>query len=49
MEKQIFTISGYSILEKEATNSGTSARIFVPKIWAGKKVVVILTESIEEI
>jgi len=48
MEKQTFTISGYSILEKEVANAGTSARVFVPKSWAGKKVIIILAEPVEE-
>lgn len=48
MEKQAFSIKGYAIVEKEAANAGTSARVFVPKNWAGKKVVVILTEPVED-
>lgn len=48
MEKQNFSITGYAIIEKEAANAGSSARVFVPKSWLGKKVVVILTEQIEE-
>jgi putative transposon-encoded protein len=48
MEKQSFTVGGYAILEKDAANAGTSARIFVPKNWAGKKCVVVLTEPIDE-
>jgi putative transposon-encoded protein len=48
MEKQVFTISGFAAYDKVAANAGTSARVFVPKSWAGKKCVVILTEPAEE-
>jgi len=48
MEKQDFRFSGYGVVEKTATNGGNSARVFVPKGWAGKKVVAILLEPSEE-
>ncbi|HOX34908.1 MAG TPA: DUF2080 family transposase-associated protein [Methanoregulaceae archaeon] len=48
MEKQEFKFSGYGVIEKIATDGGNSARIFVPKIWTGKKVVAILVEPLEE-
>jgi putative transposon-encoded protein len=48
VEKTRFEISGYEMLRKVPTNSGTSARIFVPKSWAGKRCVVILQEKAEE-
>lgn len=48
MEKQEFKFSGYGVVEKTAANNGHSARIFVPKAWAGKKVVVILLEQMED-
>ena len=48
MESQVFTNIGYGIIEKIAANGGNSARVFVPKSWAGKKVIVILAEPVEE-
>ena len=48
MEKQEFKFTGYAFIQKEVKNAGDSGRVFVPKAWAGKKVVVILTEPIEE-
>jgi hypothetical protein len=48
MEKQEYRYSGYESLEKIATNTGNSARVFVPKSWNGKKVRVILLEPIED-
>jgi putative transposon-encoded protein len=35
---------GYAFIEKSVRNGGDSGRVFVPKAWAGKKVIVILTE-----
>jgi putative transposon-encoded protein len=40
------TLKAYQVLEKTATNTGSSAHIFVPKEWAGKKVKVCLLEQI---
>jgi putative transposon-encoded protein len=48
MEKQEFRFSGYGVVEKVAANGGNSARVFVPKAWAGKKVVAVLLESLDE-
>jgi len=48
IKKQELTFEGYAFLEKEVKNSGDSGRVFVPKMWAGKKVIVILSEPIEE-
>jgi hypothetical protein len=48
MEAQVFTNTGYGIIEKIAANGGNSARVFVPKSWAGKKVIVILAEPVDE-
>lgn len=35
---------GYEAVEKIAQPSGTSARIYVPKHWQGKKVKAVLLE-----
>ena len=45
---QSLTFEGYAFIEKEVKNSGDSGRVFVPKTWAGKKVIVILTESLDK-
>ena len=48
MEKQQFKFTGYVYIEKPAKNGGNSARVFVPKAWAGKRVAVVLLEPIDE-
>lgn len=40
-------IEGYGKVERIARNGGHSARVFVPKAWAGKKVCVILAEPLD--
>jgi hypothetical protein len=45
---QDFKFKGYHYVEKTAKNGGDSARVFVPKSWAGKKVVAILLEPIDK-
>ncbi len=42
------TYECYETVEKEARNGGHSARVFVPKAWAGKKVRILLMEPLEE-
>ncbi|MDR9817615.1 MAG: DUF2080 family transposase-associated protein [Candidatus Methanoculleus thermohydrogenotrophicum] len=39
---------GYEVIEKEVANGGNSARVFVPKKWAGKHVKIVLMEPIGE-
>lgn len=39
-----YRLTGYSQLTKTATASGSSARIYVPVAWAGKRVAVILLD-----
>jgi len=48
MEQQVFKFKGYALAHKIAKLGGHSARVFVPKNWVGKKVVVILLEDLEE-
>jgi putative transposon-encoded protein len=48
MEQQEFKFKGYSLAHKIAKIGGHSARVFVPKSWDGKKVVVILLEDLDE-
>jgi putative transposon-encoded protein len=41
-------LKAYQVIEKKATRSGSSAHVFVPKEWRGKKVKVLLLEQITE-
>ena len=45
---QTLSFEGYAFIEKEVKNSGDSGRVFVPKSWTGKKVIVILAEPLEK-
>jgi putative transposon-encoded protein len=44
----VFKFKGQALAHKIPKIGGNSARVFVPKLWAGKKVVVILLEDLEE-
>lgn len=46
MDVQFFSVEGYHILHKTVTKGETSGRIYLPKDWIGKQVVVILKELI---
>lgn len=48
MEKQKFNIEGYEILTKTAMSANSSGRIYVPKRWVGRKVIIILTEQAKD-
>ncbi len=41
-------IKAYDMVEKTVSNGGNSARVFVPKTWAGKTVKVLLLEPLDE-
>ncbi|TSA57633.1 DUF2080 family transposase-associated protein [bacterium] len=41
-------IQGYQIIEKTVKSSGNSGRIYVPKGWVGKRVKVVLLETVTE-
>lgn len=44
-----FTIKGYQAIEKTVTpGSQTSSRVYVPKGWEGKRVMIVLLEPLEE-
>ena len=45
MDEQEFKIKGFDMISKEVGPGGDSGRVFVPKRWMGKKVVVILKEE----
>lgn len=38
-------MEGYEVVEKVANMGGTSARIYVPRHWVGKKVRAVLLEK----
>ena len=38
-------MKGYEVVEKTAEAGGNSARIYVPKNWAGKKIRAVLMEE----
>lgn len=40
-------INAYQIIEKVVKPSGNSGRVYVPIDWVGKKVKVVLLESLE--
>jgi len=42
------TLNAFQVLEKVVANSGTSARVYLPKQWVGKKVKILLVESLEK-
>lgn len=48
MKSYTVTREAYGMVEKEVKNGGNSARVFVPKSWAGKKVAVLLLEPLDE-
>jgi len=41
-------VQGYQIIEKPVKSSGNSGRVYVPKSWVGKKVKVVLLESLTD-
>jgi putative transposon-encoded protein len=45
MDKFTVTLEGYDMIEKEVKNGGNSARVFVPKSWAGCRVKVVLLDE----
>lgn len=40
-EPDVYEIQGYEVVEKVAKPSGTTARVWVPKSWEGKRVKVV--------
>jgi len=46
MESTKFEIHGYEMLEKTASNDArSSSSVYIPKNWAGKKIVVVRLEE----
>ena len=46
-DKMEIKIEGYQIVEKVVKLSGNSGRVYVPIDWVGKKVKVVLIESLQ--
>lgn len=45
----VFQIYGYQAVEKTVrAHSDSSARIFLPRSWEGRRVMVVLLEPLEE-
>ena len=42
--QDIYQIQGYEVLEKTAKATGTTARVLVPRSWAGKRVKIVRVE-----
>ncbi|WP_343241547.1 DUF2080 family transposase-associated protein [Methanoculleus sp. UBA312] len=40
-EPDVYEIQGYEVVEKVAKPSGTTARVWVPKSWEGKRVKIV--------
>jgi|GEM_PF-6149062 len=46
MKSKKFTLEGYDYKEKVvAPFSGTSAKVYLPKSWEGKRIAIILLEE----
>lgn len=44
-----FCISGYQAIEKTVTpGSQTSSRVYVPRAWEGRRVMVVLLDALNE-
>ncbi|MGV8175101.1 MAG: DUF2080 family transposase-associated protein [Methanothrix sp.] len=39
-------LEAYQVIEKVVKSSGNSGRVYVPKEWVGKRVKVLLIESL---
>ena len=49
MEKRTLTVDFYEMVDKKDVKDGvTSGRVFVPKSWIGKRVMVLLLDPVEE-
>ena len=40
-------LEGYQVIEKVVKPAGNSGRVYVPNNWIGKKVKILLIESLE--
>ena len=43
-EPDTFEITGYEVIEKIARATGTTAHVFVPVSWVGKRVKIVRIE-----
>ena len=48
MDKIDITITGYEVREKTVVKSGNSGHILVPPTWIGKRVKIILLDSLND-
>ncbi|MFA7073112.1 MAG: DUF2080 family transposase-associated protein [Methanoculleus sp.] len=48
MERVEMTFSGYEVMEKIVAKSGHSGRVYVPPAWIGKRVKVVLLDSLTD-
>ena len=47
--KMKITVDAYQVIEKTVKPSGNSGRVYVPTDWVGKKVKILLLESLNKI
>lgn len=41
------TTRAYEVVEKKVKSSGNSGRVYLPKDWIGKKVKILLIETVD--
>jgi putative transposon-encoded protein len=42
-------LEAHQVIEKTVKSSGNSGRVYVPKEWIGKRVKVLLLESLDKV
>ena len=47
MERMEVTTSAFEVIEKKVKQSGSSGRVYVPKSWVGKRVKVLLLDTLD--
>lgn len=48
-EQHEFTIKGFQAIEKVVTpGSQTSSRVYVPRAWEGRRVMVVLLDPLDQ-
>ena len=48
MERMEVKSNAFEVIEKKVKKAGSSGRVYVPKSWVGKKVKVLLLETLDE-
>ena len=41
-------IEAFQVIDREVKSAGTSAHVYLPKAWEGRKVKILLVEPLEE-